>query len=119
MIILRHCFACQLHCYCIDSGLQLHVVLLTKIMLTEHSQFLKFFLQLLTKKRKSSPFSARFYFAKYKIFPVNRNNVNLTNSEAVITFKNAVSLALSKNHRQSFLSFFLCTAVHLSKQISL
>ena len=43
MIILRHCFACQLHCNCIDSGLQLHVVLLTEIMLTEHYQFLNFF----------------------------------------------------------------------------
>ena len=96
MIILRHCFACQLHCNCIDSGLQLHVVLLTERMLTEHSQFLKFFLQLLTKKGKSSPVSARFYFAKYKIFPVFRNNVNFTNFGTVIRFYNAASLLFQK-----------------------
>ena len=53
MIILRHCFACQLHCNCIDSGLQLHVVLLTEIMLTEHSQFLNFFA--VTDKKVGSP----------------------------------------------------------------
>ena len=43
MIILRDCFACQLHCNCIDFGLQLHVVILTEIMLTKQSQFLNFF----------------------------------------------------------------------------
>ena len=53
MIILRHCFACQLHCNCIDSGLQLHVVILTEIMLTEQSQFLNFFA--VTDKKGGSP----------------------------------------------------------------
>ena len=69
MIILRHCFACQLHCYCIDSGLQLHVVLLTKIMLTEHSQFLKFFLQLLTKKKEVQSFFCTFLLRKIQDIP--------------------------------------------------
>jgi len=43
MINLRRCFACQLHCNYIESGLQLHEVLLTEIMFTQHSQFLNFF----------------------------------------------------------------------------
>ena len=43
MINLRRCFACQLHCNYIESGLQVHEVLLTEIMFTQHSQFLKFF----------------------------------------------------------------------------
>ena len=47
MINLRRCFACQLHCNYIESGLQVHEVLLTRIMFTQHSEFLNF-LQLLT-----------------------------------------------------------------------
>ena len=43
MINLRRCFACQLQCKYIESGLQVHEVLLTEIMFTQHSQFLKFF----------------------------------------------------------------------------
>ena len=48
MINLRRCFACQLRCNYIESGLQVHEVHLTEIMITQHSQFLNF-LQLLTK----------------------------------------------------------------------
>ena len=40
MINFRRCFAFQLHCNYIESGLQLHEVLLTEIMFTQHSQFL-------------------------------------------------------------------------------
>ena len=43
MINLRRCFACQLHRNYIESGLQVHEVLLTEIMFTQHSQFLNFF----------------------------------------------------------------------------
>ena len=43
MINLRRCFACQLDCNYIESGLQVHAVLLTEIMFTQHSQFLIFF----------------------------------------------------------------------------
>ena len=43
MINLRYCFACQLHCNFIESGLQVHEVLLTEIMFARHSQFLNFF----------------------------------------------------------------------------
>ena len=43
MINLRRCFACQLHCNYIYSVLQVHEVLLTEIMFTQHSQFLNFF----------------------------------------------------------------------------
>ena len=96
MINLRRCFACQLHCNYIESGLQVHEVLLTEIMFTQHSQFLNFFWSYCQRQVMSGSVSARFYFAKYKIFPVFRNNVNLTNSGAVITFDNAVSLLFQK-----------------------
>ena len=86
MINLRRHFACQLHCNYIESGLQVHEVLLTEIMFTQHSKFLNFFCCYSQRRVKSGSVSARFYFAKYKIFPVFRNNVNLTNSGAVINF---------------------------------
>ena len=43
MINLRRCFACQLHCNFIESGLQVHEVLLTEIMFAQYSQFVIFF----------------------------------------------------------------------------
>ena len=43
MINLRRCFACQLHCNYVETGLLVHEVLLTEIMFTQHSQFLIFF----------------------------------------------------------------------------
>ena len=43
MINLRRCFACQLRCNYIESGLQVHEVHLTEIMFTQHPQFLNFF----------------------------------------------------------------------------
>ena len=43
MINLRRCFACQLHYNYIESGLQVHEVLLTEIMSTQYSQLLNFF----------------------------------------------------------------------------
>ena len=86
MINLRRHFACQLHCNYIESGLQVHEVLLTEIMFTQHSQFLNLFCSYLQRRVKSSSVYARFYFAKYEIFPVFCNNVNLTNSGAVIKF---------------------------------
>ena len=96
MINLRRCFACQLHCNYFESGLQVHEVLLTEVMFTKHSQFLDFFYSYLQRRVKSGSAPACFYFAKYKIYPVFRNNVNLTNSGAVITFDNAVSLLFQK-----------------------
>ena len=59
MINLRLCFSCQLNFHCIESGLQVHEVLLTEIMFTQHSQFLNF-LQLLTKTGE-----VRFYFCAF------------------------------------------------------
>ena len=50
MINLRRYFACQLHCNYIESGLQVHEVLLTKIMLTQHSQFLNLFFAVTDKE---------------------------------------------------------------------
>ena len=44
MINLRRCFAGQLHRNYIKSGLEVHEVLLTEIMFTQHSQFLNFFI---------------------------------------------------------------------------
>ena len=96
MINLRRCFACQLHCNYIESGLQVHDVLLTETMFTQHSQFLNIFCSYSQRRVKSGSVSVRFFFAKYKIFPVFRNNVNLTNSGAVFTFDNAVSLLFQK-----------------------
>ena len=49
MINVRRCFACQLYCNHIKSRLQVHEMLLAEIMFTQYSQFLIFFLQLLTK----------------------------------------------------------------------
>ena len=43
MINLRRCFACQLHCNYIESGLQVHEVFLTEIIVIYHSQFLNNF----------------------------------------------------------------------------
>ena len=43
MINLRRCFACQLRCNYIESGLQVHEVFLTEIIYTYHSQFLNIF----------------------------------------------------------------------------
>ena len=43
MINLRRCFACQLNCNYIESGLQLHEVFLTEIIFIYHSQFLNIF----------------------------------------------------------------------------
>ena len=92
MINLRRFFACLLHCNYIESGLQVHEVLLTEIMFTQHSQFLNFFCSHCQKRMKSGSISVRFYFARFKIFPLFRKNVILTNSGEVIRFYNATSL---------------------------
>ena len=92
MINVRRCFACQLHCKHIKSRFQVHEMLLAEIMFTQHSQFLNFFCSYRQRRVKSGSAPACFYFAKYKIFPVFLNNVNLTKSGAVIEFNYAVSL---------------------------
>jgi len=68
MINLRRCFACQLHCNYIESGLQVHEVILTEIMFTQHSQFL-IFLQLLTKMREVLFYFCAFLLCKLKDIP--------------------------------------------------
>ena len=64
MINLRRCFACQLHCNYIESGLQVHDVLLTETMFTQHSQFLNIFCSYSQRRVKSGSVSVRFFFAK-------------------------------------------------------
>ena len=46
----RRCFACQLHYNYIESGLQVHEVPMTEIMLTQHSQFLNLFFAVTDKE---------------------------------------------------------------------
>ena len=68
MINLRRCFACQLNCNYIESGLQVHEVLLTEIMFTQHSQFLNF-LHLLTNTGEIRFCFCAFLLRKIKDIP--------------------------------------------------
>ncbi len=60
MMNLRRCFACQPHCNYIESGLQVHEVLLTEKMFTHYSQFLNFFSG--THKDERSPVLSLYVF---------------------------------------------------------
>ena len=119
MINVRRCFACQLHCNHIKSRLQVHEMLLAEIMFTQHSQFLNYFLQLLTKTGE-----VRFYFCAFLLrkiqdipcVPQQCQSHQVWSGDCV---QQCCIPALSKNHRQSVLLSFLCAAVPLSKQTRL
>ena len=118
MINLRRCFACQLHCNEIESGLQVHEVLLTEIIFTSILSF-SIFLQLLTKIGEVRLYFYAFLLCKVKDIPCVPQQCQSHQFWNGNYVRQCCIPALSKNHRQSLLLFLLCAAVPLSKQISL
>ena len=118
MINFRRCFACQLHCNYIESGLQVHEVLLTEIMFTKYPQFL-IFLQLLTKTGEVRFCFCTFFLRKIQDIPCVPQQCQSHQFWSGNYVLQCCITALSKNHRQSLPLFFMCAAVPLSKQIIL
>ena len=100
MINLRRCFACQLHCNDIESGLQVHEVLLTEIIFTSILSF-SIFLQLLTKIGEVRLYFYAFLLCKVKDIPCVPQQCKFHQFWNGNYVRQCCIPALSKNHRQS------------------
>ena len=118
MINLRRCLACQLHCNDIESGLQVHEVLLTEIIFTSILSF-SIFLQLLTKIGEVRLYFYAFLLCKVKDIPCVPQQCQSHQIWSGDCVQQCCIPALLKNHMQSVLLSFLCQSKLVCTGLSL